>query len=224
MFLEVCDLDFCYVEDPDAETVFRAMIVGGLAGTGIGWLLSKKPISSGVATSANFGAFWGSWVGLAGGIITDLEGDGLLAATLLGGNAGLVTGAVAGSSMDLSRNRARLISIAGVIGGLAGAGLDLIVQPDDEKVAVAIPLLSSMAGLALGTAFTSDGPRSSDRGLPDDSDRGDGTGPGFSLVEVRNGAFRTQLPTPYLTPVALDTPRGTRWKPGLGVTLFHARF
>jgi hypothetical protein len=221
---EICDFDYCYVEDPDAETVFRSMIVGGLAGTGIGWLLSRKPITSGVASSANFGAFWGTWVGLAGGIITDLEGDGLLTTTLLGGNAGLIAGALGGSHLELSRNRARLISIAGVVGGLAGAGLDLIIQPDDEKVAVAIPFVTSMIGLGLGTAYTSDPGRSSEPRLQDSSLPGSRDGPGFSLLEVRNGTVQTSLPTPYLTAVAKDTPRGTVWKPGLGVTLFHARF
>ena len=49
----------------------------------------------------------------------------------------------------MSRNRTRLVSIAGVIGGLAGAGLDLIVQPDNEKVAIGIPLAGSIAGLAM---------------------------------------------------------------------------
>jgi hypothetical protein len=56
----------------------------------------------------------------------------------------------------VSRSRARLVSIGGVLGGLAGAGIDLLVQPDSEKAAVGIPLLGSVVGLAIGIATTGD--------------------------------------------------------------------
>jgi len=142
--------------DRDGSDVFKSFVVGGLAGTLAGSILARRPIPSGVATSANFGALWGSWFGVAGGILADLEGDPLLTSTLVGGNAGLLVSAATASAWDMSRNRSRLISIAGVIGGLAGAGLDLLIQPDDEKVAVGIPLAASIVGLAVGTGLTSD--------------------------------------------------------------------
>lgn len=221
---EVCDFDYCYVNDPDTETIFKTMVVGGLAGTGIGWLLAQKPIPSGVATSANFGALWGSWLGVAGGVITDREGDGLLTTTLIGGNAGLITGAIFGSKLKLSRNRSRLISIAGVVGGLGGAGLDLLIQPDDDKVAMAIPLITSMAGLALGTALSSDTPSPGESGTGPDEGRLSEEPLDLAFVEVRDGRLRTGVPSPFLTALPVETDSGIRWKPGLGITLFSARF
>ena len=75
----------CYTDTNDGEEKFAGMILGGVAGIAAGVALSRGDVSPGVATAANFGALWGSWFGFAGGYLADLEGDGLLATTLLGG-------------------------------------------------------------------------------------------------------------------------------------------
>src|SRR5690606_4287176 len=113
------DQTYCS-EEPSSQEAFAALIVGSLAGVATGALLSDRPISSGVATTVNFGALWGSWFGLAGGLVADLEGDDLLATTLIAGNVGLLSMALLAPEWQPSRNRARLASIAGITGGLVG--------------------------------------------------------------------------------------------------------
>lgn len=205
----------CYDAYNDDEEKFAGMVVGGLAGITAGALLARGDVSPGVATSANFGALWGSWFGFAGGYLADLEDDALLTTTLLGGNAGLASMALVASSRNVSRSRARMVSIYGVIGGLSGLGLDLIAQPDDDKVAVAIPLAGSIAGLALGIGST----RNYDAGAVSA-----GGLPGIGLVNVSNGAWSVGTPVPLPRMLELDGPRGLLRKPALGFTLLNAKF
>ncbi len=185
---EFCDSFGCYPEDEDTGYVMGAAIAGGIAGIGVGTYLSRRTIPDGLATTINFGSLWGTWFGLAGSILADLDDDALLAGTLLGGNAGLVSSALLGRGWNLSRSRARLISIAGVIGGVGGLGLDLLIQPDDEKVAVLIPLVGSIAGLGIGATLT--------RNLEDSGGRG-GAGPNASaLLRWDAGTLGLGAPTP----------------------------
>ena len=210
--------EYCYTNEDETEENFAATIVGGLAGMVAGYALSGRPVSPGVATTVNFGALWGTWFGVAGGVIMDLEDDNLLAATLLGGNAGLAATAMLAPDWNFSRSRARLISIAGVIGGLGGAGVDLLVQPDGEKTAIAIPLAMSVIGLGVGVHMTRDYDAER-RGPGGDIAPLDG-----ALINVRDGRWGVGMPLPY--PVMLERRGLQGWvpAPGLGVTLFSASF
>jgi hypothetical protein len=210
--------EYCWRED-EIEEDFAATIVGGIAGMAAGYAIASQPVSPGVATAVNFGALWGTWFGVAGGILMDLEGDhDLLAASLVGGDLGLVATALLSPGWNVSRSRARLVSIAGVIGGISGAGIDLLVQPDDEKVAIGIPLATSIIGLGIGIAST----RDYDAGNPVGED--DGPAFGTALVNVRDGHWGVTAPIPY--PVMLERKGANGPVPtaGLGVTLFSARF
>lgn len=171
----------------DGSDVVAAAVAGGLVGIAAGTLLSRKTISDGLATTVNFGALWSTWFGFALGYIAGIEDDGLLATTLLAGDAGLLVTSLLGPHWDLSRNRARLISIAGVIGGLGGAGIDLLTQPDDDKVALAIPLATSIGGLIIGVATTRDRDRSNGADGPLDSDG--------ALIQVNGRRWDVGLPT-----------------------------
>jgi hypothetical protein len=200
----------------NTQEVVGAMVAGGLAGIATGAILSRKTIPAGLATTVNFGSLWGTWFGFATSYIAGLEDDDLLAGTLIGGDAGLVATAVFGPGWQLSRNRARLISIGGVMGGLVGGGLDLLIQPDDEKVAIGIPLATSIAGLALGALTT----RGNDR--PDPNGRGGDAGSG-ALLHLEGGRFG--LDAPMLVPtMQRDERYRSVWKPAVGVTVFSARF
>ncbi len=208
-----CDGDVCTSESSSEET-FTAMIVGGIAGIVTGALLSRKDISQGVATTVNFGALWGTWFGFAAGYLADLEDDNLMAATLLGGDAGLLGTMILAPRWNMSRNRVRLISIAGVIGGLSGAGVDLIVQPDDDKVAVAIPMATSALGLLIGAVTTRNYDAQSGGG--DDADA--------ALLRFEHGRFALGAPAPVPMLLPVERAGRTRLAPAAGVTLFRARF
>ena len=221
---EYCEFDYCYVEGPDGADVFKALVLGGLAGTVTGAVLARKPIPMGVATASSLGAFWGTWFGVAGGVLVGLENDPLLTSTLIGGNVGLLATAKMASGRRISRNRARLISIAGVIGGLAGAGVDLLVQPDGEKVAIGIPLAGSIVGLAVGAGLTSG---MDDHGGSASAGLGDAEGfldPGAPLLRLREGRLSFGFPSPFPTMVPVENARGFSYRPALGITLLDSRF
>jgi hypothetical protein len=140
--------------DGDASTYVTAAVAGGLVGIGTGLLLARKPITAGTAATATLGGMWGTWFGFALSYLADQRDDGLLAGTMIGGNASLIALGLLAPRWQLSESRARLISVGGLIGGLAGGGLLLIAQPDDDNMAIMFPLVGSAAGLALGTYWT----------------------------------------------------------------------
>ncbi|NJD20727.1 MAG: hypothetical protein FIA95_15760 [Gemmatimonadetes bacterium] len=225
---EVCRDDgwgrYCYDEGDSSEETFAAMVLGGVAGIAAGAALSSRTISPGVATTVNFGSVWGTWFGFGAGYLADLEDDALLAATLLGGNAGLAVTAVKARDWNPSRSRARIVSIYGVIGALSGAGLDLLTRPDNDKVALGIPLAGSIVGLALGVA-NSRGYGSADPSTAPAAGGRPGTEvPGGALLNLSGGDWTGGAPIPHPRVVELDGPRGVVRKPALGLTLVSARF
>lgn len=207
------DGTFCYDTEDAIEEQFAAMVVGGLAGIATGALFSNRDITPGTGTVVNYASLWGTWFGVAGGILADLEDDDLLAATLVGGDVALLATALMAPGWNVSRSRARLVSIAGILGGLAGAGIDLLVQPDSEKAAIGIPLVGTIAGLGVGIGTTRD---SSPRVLEASADG--------SLVRLENGRLGLGVPLPTPRLVAADGPRGPTWRPALGLELFRATF
>ncbi|MGE0158330.1 MAG: hypothetical protein AB7T31_02895 [Gemmatimonadales bacterium] len=213
-----CSFGPCFDDESDTEETFGAMIVGGLAGIGVGALLSGREMTPGTASVVNFASLWGSWFGVAGGTLANLEGDDLLAATLVGGNAALLASALLAPSWNVSRSRARLVSIAGVLGGLGGLGLDLLIQPDDEDLALGIPLAGSVLGLGIGIAATREGSAVQEAM---------GAGPDGALLGIRDG--RLALGTPALIPALIPAaasgrtgPTGPR--PALRLGIFRAEF
>lgn len=209
----------CYdlrVDNGTQETV-GAMVAGGLTGIIVGGVLSRKPIPASQATIVNFGSLWGTWFGFTGSYLADLEDDALLAGTLVGGNAGLVASALLGPGWNLSQSRARLISIAGVAGGLAGGGVDLIIQPENGKVGVAIPLAGSIAGLTLGALLTRPDPVRA--AGPDESPETAG-----ALLRRDAGEWSFDLPTPVPTFVRDERAGDGVLRPAVTLRLLDARF
>jgi len=217
---EYCFDGRCFKSEASTEARFGAMVVGGLTGIAAGSLLSRNPISRGVASTVNYGALWGTWFGWATSILLEFDDDDQpLTAALIGGNAGLLTTALLAPGWNISRNRARLVSIAGVIGGLGGLGLDLLLQPTDDKALVGIPLATSLIGLGIGIVTT--------RGADLELARADRSVSSVSgaLFKLDNGRFGVGFPTPTPTFIRVDRPSGgTALKPAASFTLFAARF
>lgn len=192
------DNDIRYGEDESGRAAITSMIVGGAAGLAAGLVVARREITPGTATSSMLGSLWGLWFGYSTAFLADVEGDGLTAAAMIGGNAGLLAGALAGNHIPLSRSRARLISVGGVVGAFGGLGLTLIAQPDEENSIMGLILASSIAGLAVAAAGT-DG----DRDEPDESSDLAAAAPlpaPGALLNWSNGdwAFSTPLPAPSL--------------------------
>jgi hypothetical protein len=201
---------FEFDEGPEASTRVGAAVVGGLVGIGTGAFLARKPITTGTAAAVTLSGLWGSWFSVALSVIGGLEDDDLLAATLTGGNIALAAAALVAPQWEMSESRARLISVGGLIGGLGGAGLLLIVQPDDEKVAISIPLVTSAAGLIAAARWTRDADLAPDGAPP-------GRG---ALLNVGHGQWAIDMPA---ASVRFDrTPAGR--SSALHVPLLRATF
>ena len=194
------------------------MVVGGLVGLGTGAFLARKPIRSGVSSAAQGGSIWGSIYGAMITGIVDPDSDAALTATLLAGNAGLIAGAALGSAYDLSRPRVRWINLGALAGGLGGLGIDLLVQPDNDDVAILIPLVSSVGGLVIAAHAT--------RELrPDPFDGDDGAGLQTALLRRGPAGWSLSAPVPMPTMLPIDDANGrTSWRPGLSLELFRATF
>ena len=186
----------CYSDASDSRR-FLGAILGGAIGIGTGVALSHRNITPGVATSINFGSLWGSWFGFAAGYLADQEDDALLATTLLGGNAGLLATALLAPDWEMTRSRARLISIAGVLGGLAGVGVDLLADLEGNT-AVAVPLATSVTGLIAGAYATRPSGLAStaDPGASPDEFASDLGTPFGALIQRHSGGWTTALPLP----------------------------
>jgi hypothetical protein len=135
----------------------------------------------------------------------------MLTGALIGGNIALAASAIMAPEWRLSESRARLISIGGVIGGLAGLGLLLIVQPEDEGTGAAFPVTGSAIGLIAGAQLT----RNYDARVNEGNDAGRG-----ALLNRQRGNWAMDLPEPSLRFQHVDGKKHT----SLYVPLLQARF
>lgn len=213
---EICDPEFgCFESEDNTEELFASMVVGGLAGIATGALLARNPIRSGVSSGAQGGSIWGTIYGAMIAELFDPTGDETLTTALITGNVGLVAGAALASRYDLSRSRVRMINLGALVGGLGGVGIDLLLQPDDDETAIAIPLVTSLLGLGVAAATTGDSEPDLD-GEPDAA---------AALLDYRNGRLSLGVPTPLPTLLPMDRPDGrTAWRPGLSISWLGARF
>jgi hypothetical protein len=206
--------EFCRENTPDTAP-WAALVAGGLAGVGAGIVLSRRDIDNGTASLLRHAAFWGTWYGVGLGVLTDATDESLLTWALLGGDAALLAGIPLAKAWQPSPGQVRLITAAGLAGGLAGVGLDLLLEVDDDQTAIAIPLVGTTVGL-LGGALM--GSRRSAAAADAASDFG------TALVSL-DGRLGVDLPWPLPTAIPSLLPDGRiRSQPGIQVKLFNARF
>ena len=206
---EVCDQDFCFIDESETAP-WAAMVVGGLLGLGTGIALTAKEIPSGTAGMISHSAFWGSWFGLSLGAVAGAEEDALFGTMMIGGNGLLLLAIPAAKAWRPSASRVRLTTAAGLAGGLAGFGIDLLVKTDDDGETFGIPAATSALGLLIGALATRN---------QRDVDESEETG---SLLSYRQ---RLRLGVPLPIPAALPTDEpGRRWRPGVRISLFSAEF
>lgn len=211
--------------DVDGDAVFGYMAIGSGLGLAGGLAAARREITPGTATSASLGSLWGAWFGLASSLLMDFEGDETWVTMMLAGNAGLIGGALAGSRWPLSRSRARMISVGGLIGGVGGLGVVLLAHVDNQDPAIGIALTGSVLGLVVGGALT----RGSDAAELVDGTEAGHSAPTPALVNRSRGNWSLGLPLP--TPVSAssfgrDGKQGPAARGGLvwRVPLLHLRF
>jgi hypothetical protein len=213
---------YCYDTTPE-EAPFTAAVIGGLAGIGAGIALSKTNVQSGDISLVDHAAIWGTWYGFA--LRTLLrrddwvgdEDDDVLTFLLLGGNAFALAAIPAARAWQPTGGQVRLTSIAGLAGGVAGLGIDLIMQTEDDDVAILVPTLGVTAGLLAGAISTrlTTGERDLARAGPDAVD--------LALLNVRDGV-RLSLPAPIPTALPAIANGRLTVRPGVRLTLLDAHF
>jgi hypothetical protein len=123
------------------------------AGVGAGFLARRIELSAGDAAVVNSGAMWGTAAGILSALAfapDDDQAPGPL--TLIGLNAGILTGAIIASQTELSRGHLFLIDIGGFLGMVSATSLSLIV--DDSNLAPRYALTGMVVGLVVAGIVT----------------------------------------------------------------------
>ena len=143
------------VGDADGNTAVGIGIVSGLAGIAASSILtSEVHFSEGHGALTNNALLWGAWFGLVGGVVGGAEDDALLRASLIGTDALVLATGIGARNVRMSKNRARVISLLGIVGTAAGFGVDLLAEVDEAEGVFAIAGLGSVTGLVVGTNVT----------------------------------------------------------------------
>ena len=209
---ETCDVDYCYTSTSD-KAPWAAGVIGGLTGLGVGLLIAQKPISAGASTMVFNSALWGTWYGIAIGVLAGLEDDNLLSSALIGGNVGLLLAIPTSRAWHPTTARVRIATAAGLAGGLAGAGAALLASVDDDKGVVAIISAGTTIGLIAGAALGKNRKGSSEESALWDP----------ALITVKDGV-RLGLPMPTPTVIPVNRAKGRATVPGLRISLLNAEF
>ena len=169
----------------DGRGVIAAGLVGGLAGiAGASVLSHHVHFSEGHGALMGSALNWGAWFGFVGGTTVGAEGDNLLRAALIGSDVLVVTTGIAARKVQMSRGRVRMISLMGLVGTVAGFGVDVLVRVDNEHAAMAIAGLGGVGGLIAGARMTRDYDAGKDvaLGSPDDAQGPWSLAPHFALT------------------------------------------
>ena len=145
------------VSDADGNAAIGIGIGTGLAGIAASSILtSKVHFSEGHGSLTNNALLWGAWFGLVGGAVAGAEDDDLLRASLIGTDALVLGTAIAARDVRMSKNRARVISLLGIVGTAFGFGIDLMAEVDEAEGVFAIAGIGSVTGLVVGASVTKD--------------------------------------------------------------------
>ena len=143
----------------DKATVGASMMGGAIGLALAGSIVRGRDINPGDATLINFGGIWGTWFSICGAMaIRDRSRDNrnfILGSAMTGGNVGLTTMAVWSTKLNMTRARARLINIGGIVGTLYGLGTSILldIEPEDRTF-WSLMGLGSAVGLTAGAYFT----------------------------------------------------------------------
>lgn|GEM_PF-2030664 len=139
-------------KDDDEKTLIGSAMAGGLLGILTTSALTRRiDLSLGDASIINYGGLWGTWLSFCIAMIANIEdGNSILGSVLIGGNLGAASMTALSTKVEFSPGQASLISLSGVVGTLAAAGVLAIVAPAVEIESVEVVFATLMAGGILG--------------------------------------------------------------------------
>ena len=143
----------------EKPTVYASMVGGALGLALAGSIVKNRDISPGDAALINFGGIWGTWFSICGAMAArDRSSDNskfVLGSAMMGGNIGLLTMAGWSTKLNMSRARARLINIGGIVGTLYGLGASILldIEPEDRSF-WSLMGIGGVVGLTAGSYFT----------------------------------------------------------------------
>lgn len=146
--------------DAGTKPTVGASMVGGAIGLVLAsTIVNRRAISPGDATLINFGGVWGTWFTICGAMaVRERDKDNrkfILSRAMMGGNAGLLTMAAWSTNLSMSRARARLINIGGIIGTLYGLGANILLEIElEDRTFWSLMGLGGVVGLTAGAYFT----------------------------------------------------------------------
>ena len=181
--------------DAGEKLAVGASMAGGALGLALaGGIVRGRDISPGDATLINFGGIWGTWFSICGAMAVrnrDQDySDFILGSAMMGGNIGLSTMAAWSTKLDMSRARARLINIGGIVGTLYGLGASILldIEPEDRTF-WSLMGLGGVVGLTAGAYFTRNY----------DTAEGYFTESGMGLLNLEPAENRWNLSLPMIT-------------------------
>ena len=140
--------------DADEKLSVGASMVGGALGLALAsGIVKDRDISPGDATLINFGGIWGTWFSICGAMAArDRSSD---SSKFVLGNVGLSAMAAWSTKLNMSRARARLINIGGIVGTLYGLGTSILldIEPEDRSF-WSLMGVGGVVGLTAGAYFT----------------------------------------------------------------------
>ena len=204
--------------DVSIPATWTSIALGGVGGMALGGIVARRAhLTAGRVAFAAQGYYWGLYYTGTLCAIFDLDCG---ASAVLGGGDALMVAAALAAPAGVTAGRAWLVSAMGIAGALSGLGVDLIVQPDDGDVVLAIPMATSVLGLMFGSHAAAKMMRSG-------SDGGQAGGAALpsALLEVGGSGLRVGVPAPQPTLQRVGE-RGPRpiLRPALTVPLLHVRF
>jgi len=146
----------------DNHTVVAIGEISGLAGIiSANYLSNRIDFTEGHASIMSSGLNWGLWYGFVFSVIA--KDDNALQDMLIGSDIAVIGSGFLAQNSQASSSRIRLIDLAGIVGTIAGFGIDLLFQVDNAEAAMAIAGAGGAVGLAAGAKMTKNYDR--DRGL-----------------------------------------------------------
>ena len=182
----------------------KPTVGASMAGGAIGLALASsivrgRDISPGDATLINFGGVWGTWFAICGAMAArnrnNDNSDFILGSAMMGGNVGLLTMAAWSTKLSMSRARARLINIGGIIGVLYGLGANILLDIEiEDRTFWSLMGLGGVVGLTAGAYFT--------RNYDTQTSYFTEGGVGFLNLEPTEKRWNLSFPTITISPIS----------------------